>query len=102
MRQAPEDTKRQGRRDARARHVKLCGVCKGIGTTKAMRDPYGYQSSFTQYYWDGESGTYVSYRVYVRRMGCWACNGSGLNCSQQRAAELEAAGSTPAQGGSPC
>lgn len=85
-----EEKERQGRRDARARRVKLCGVCKGVGTTGPMRRDGGYQERFTSYYWDGTG--YVAVVVYVRRMGCWACNGSGLNCSQQRAAELEAAG----------
>lgn len=52
---------KMARRDARAKVIKMCGVCLGRGHAKKIRN----------------------------HIVCWACNGSGLNCSMQRAYELE-------------
>lgn len=73
--------------------LRTCGVCKGRGAPK-----YAYEGtkSFVIYAYDWESrsqpvGTplYKPVRVYIRAVLCWACKGSGLNATPERARELE-------------
>lgn len=70
--------------------LRTCGVCKGRGAPK-----YAYEGtkSFViyAYDWDAdpELGGYSAVRVYIRAVLCWACKGSGMNATPERARELE-------------
>jgi hypothetical protein len=83
-RRQTERSLRASRRDARAKVVKLCGTCKGRG------GPKGTRRNVLFYYWIWAGDQYREAKFYgPKNLLCPSCDGSGLNCSMQRAIELE-------------
>lgn len=103
MNRGPEYWRRRG---LKAKHVRVCGSCKGRGGPDPHRRKrvsfYIYifhpESTAGLSEWEGvitrrslHDARYVEVPVYLNRLACGTCGGSGLNCSQQRALEIEQA-----------
>lgn len=85
------------RRGLKAKRVRTCGTCKGRGGPNPSRrkrvafylyvfQPEGAASAGTR---SKQDARYIEVPVYLNRLACGTCGGSGLNCSQQRALEIE-------------
>lgn len=110
------DQGRRARRDQRALRtgLRFCGVCQGRGDSlkrlrRALGTPHGRDRvpDFYVYVWlpndvspstdnagvraveSSRGGCYYAIPWFATRLGCWACGGSGFNCSGEMARALE-------------